>query len=190
MPDSKEVDTIKSDEKELDIIQDIVIDKAEIMIGEKCSIEINTNEKEPYLYRIYIKKHNEWSMVKDYDTSNVFKYTANEAGEKEFLIQCKEMKCTENFEDYRIEKINVKDIFKVEITNFKCLSKLLIVEEKLEFTVETNVKNVSDTNDQVLLYKFYKIYKDGKSVCIQDYSTKNDVFYKESEPGNYKYYVL
>ena len=33
----------------------------------------------------------------------------------------------------------------------------------------------------ILLYKFYKIYKDGKSVCIQDYSTKNDVYYKESE---------
>ncbi|MDR3596594.1 triple tyrosine motif-containing protein [Clostridium sp.] len=188
--DNKVVDTTKLNQKESKIIQDIIIDKEEVVIGEKCSIEIKTNEEETYLYRIYTKRHDEWSIIRDYDTGNVFKYTANEAGEKEFLIQCKRMSSTENFEDYRIKKINVKDTIKVEITNFKCLSKLLIVGEKLEFRVETNVENTADANDQVLLYKFYKIYKDGKSICIQDYSTKNHVYYKESHAGSYKILCL
>lgn len=188
--DDEKTNIVEEYKRDFNIIQDIITDKEEIVVGEKCPIEIKTNNEETYLYRIYIKKCNEWSIVRDYDTSNVFKYTANEAGEKEFLIQCKRLASTENFEDYRIKKINVKDNIKVEITNFKCLNKLLIVGEKLEFVVETNIKNTVDENDQVLLYKFYKIYKDGKSVCIQDYSTKNDVYYKENQAGSYKILCL
>lgn len=188
--DENSVDTKTSDEIESNIIKDIIIDKEETVVGEKCSIEIKTTEEETYLYRIYIKKNNEWNIVRDYDMNNVFKYTANEAGEKEFLIQCKRIDSIENFEDYKIKKISIKDTTKVEISNFKCLSKLLIVGEKLEFIVETNVENVTDGNDQVLLYKFYKIYKDGRSICIQDYSTKNDVCYTENQAGNYKILCL
>lgn len=177
-------------EKELSFIKDIILDKEEIMIGEKCSIEIKTNDENAYLYRFYIKRNDEWDIVKDYDTGNMLKYTANEAGVKEFLIQCKRMESTETFEDYRIIKVNVKDTRKIEITNFKCLNKLLIVGEKLGFIVETNSEEAVKKEEFVLLYKFYKIYKDGKSVCIQDYSTKNDVYYKEMEAGNYRILCL
>ena len=101
------------------------------------------------------------------------------------------MESAESFEDYRTIKVNVKNISKIEITNFKCLSKSLIVGEKLEFAVETNVEAEAHEKDEIiLLYKFYKIYKDGKSVCIQDYSTKNDVYYKELEDGSYRILCL
>ena len=101
------------------------------------------------------------------------------------------MESAESFEDYRIIKVNVKNISKIEITNFKCLSKSLIVGEKLEFVVETNIEAEEKEKDEIIvLYKFYKIYKDGKSVCIQDYSTKNDVYYKELEDGSYRILCL
>ena len=121
--------------EKLSVIKEIIIDKEEVVIGEKCSIEVKTNDTNGYLYRFYIKRYKDWDIVRDYDTSNILKYTATEAGEKEFLIQCKRMESTESFEDYRTIKVNVKNIRKIEITNFKCLSKSLIVGEKLEFVV-------------------------------------------------------
>lgn len=178
-------------EKELSIINEIIIDKEEIVVGGKCSIEVKTFDGNMYLYRFYMKRYKEWDIVRDYDVSNILKYTATEAGEKEFLIQCKKMESAESFEDYRIIKVNVKDIIKIEITNFKCLSKSLIVGEKLEFIVDTIIEAEAKEKDElIVLYKFYKIYKDGKSVCIQDYSTKNDVYYKELKDGNYRILCL
>ena len=178
-------------ERESSIIKEIIIDKEEIMVGKKCSIEVKTFDENMYLYRFYIKRYKEWDIVRDYDTSNILKYTATEAGEKEFLIQCKKMESIESFEDYKIIKVNVKNISKIEITNFKCLSKSLIVGEKLDFRVDTNIKLEANEKDElIVLYKFYKIYKDGKSVCIQDYSTKNDVYYNESKNGSYRILCL
>lgn len=171
------------------IIEDVFIDKEEIMVGEKCSIEVNTNNDEEYLYRFYLRKKDQWDIVRDYDTVSILRYTASEIGEKEFLIQCKRMESAENFEDYKTIKIKVVDTAKVEIVNFKCLSNSLIVGDKLGFIVETNIKTQSE-EDVILLYKFYKISKDGKSVCIQDYSTKNDVYYREFESGNYRILCL
>jgi hypothetical protein len=178
-------------ERELSIINDIMIDKEDIAVGEKYSIEVKPKDENGYLYRFYIKRYKEWDIVRDYDTSNILKYTATEAGEQEFLIQCKRMESVESFEEYKTIKVNVKNICKVEITNFKCLSKSLIVGEKLEFSVETSVEAVAYEKDElILLYKFYKIYKDGKSICIQDYSTKNDVYYRELEEGSYRILCL
>ncbi|AWK50606.1 triple tyrosine motif-containing protein [Clostridium beijerinckii] len=178
-------------ERELGVIKEIIIDKEEILIGGKCSIEVKTFDENMFLYRFYIKRYKEWDIVRDYDASNILKYTATEAGEKEFLIQCKKMESTEIFEDYRIIKVNVKDISKIEITNFKCLNNSLIVGEKLGFIVDVNIEsNAKEKDELIVLYKFYKIYKDGKSVCIQDYSTKNDVYYKEMEEGSYKILCL
>ena len=185
--ESPKVDFEENNEKVKSIIKEINIDKEECMIGEKCFIEVQTNIENEYLYRFYIKKHDEWDMIRDYDTSNALKYTANEAGEKEILIQCKNMDSIEAFEDYKIIKFNVKDTRKIEIINFRCLNKSLIAGEKFEFVVDTNADIKDDkTENEVLLYKFYKLYKDGRSVCIQDYSTKNDVYYKELEAGSYK----
>lgn len=177
--------------EEISIIENIIIDKEEIVVGEKCSIQVEVANKEDCLYRFYIKRYEDWDIVRDYDTSNILKYTASEVGEKEFLIQCKRMESAENFEDYKTIKVNVKGISKIEIKDFKCLSKLLMVGKKLEFMVETEIEaEEHEKNEIILLYKFYKIYKDGKSVCIQDYSTRNNVNYKETEAGSYRILCL
>ena len=125
------VESGNSIEREVSIIKDIIIDKEEIIVGEKCSIEVKARDENRYLYRFYIKRYKDWDIVRDYDTSNILKYTATEAGEKEFLIQCKEMESVENFNEYKTIKVTVKNICKIEITNFKCLSKSLIVEKIL-----------------------------------------------------------
>jgi len=178
-------------EIEQSLIKDILIDKTEVVVGEQCFIEVVPKNENGCLYRFYIKRYEDWDIVRDYDASNILKYTATQAGEKEFLIQCKKMESTESFDDYRTIKVIVKNISKIEIINFKCLSKSLIVGEKLEFEVETNIKSEQREKEKlILLYKFYKIYKDGKSVCIQDYSTKSHVYYKEMEPGSYRILCL
>ena len=163
------------------MINDIVIDKSEIAVGDKCSMKVSIVEDFQLLYRFYVKRNNEWELIRDYTTENTLKYTANESGEKEFLIQCKKSDSSEMFDDFKIVKILVKDLDKVEITNFKNLTQNLIVGEELKFEVETNKES-----DNSVLYKFYKIYKDGKSVCIQDYSTKNYVSYIENQKGSYR----
>lgn len=178
-------------EKGISLINDIVIDKEELTVGEKCSVEVKASNNDINLYRFYIRKRDQWDIVRDYDTNNILKYTASEEGEKEFLVQCKRMESTESFEDYRTIKVRVKYNRKVEIINFKCLNKSLIVGEKLGFTVETSINaQIAEREDIILLYKFYKICKDGKSVCIQDYSTKSDVYYKELEAGSYRILCL
>ena len=188
LPQMKLEDAVQSEQG---LIEEITIDKAEVVVGEKCSIKVLPKNENRCLYRFYIKRYENWDIVRDYDTSNILKYTATEEGEKEFLIQCKKMESTESFDDYRTMKVMVKNITKIEITNFKCLSNSLIVGEKLEFQVETNVKSEQlEQEDLVLLYKFYKICKDGKAVCIQDYSTKSYMYYKEMEPGNYRVLCL
>lgn len=175
---------------DLNIIKEIIIEKEEIMVSEKCTIEVKTIYEDNYLYRFFIKKYKEWSIVRDYDINNILRYTATEAGEKEFLIQCKKINSTDNFQDFRIAKINVLKQAKIEITNFKSLTNSLRVGEKLGFEVETNIDAGDNKKEAILLYKFYKIYKDGKSVCIQDYSTDNKVFYYETDPGSYKVLCL
>lgn len=183
---STEVDNIQS---ELGLIEEVIIDKEEVVIGEKFSIQVLPKNEDKFLYRFYIRRYENWDIVRDYDSSNILKYTATEEGEKEFLIQCKKMESTESFDDYRTIKFMVKNTAKIEITNFKCLSSLLIVGETLEFEVETNIKT-EQQGQLTLLYKFFKIYKDGRSVCIQDYSTKNYVYYKEMEYGSYRILCL
>lgn len=189
--DSKKIKSKDIDQKDNEIIKDIIIDKKEYRIGEKCSIEVQTNDEGPYLFRFYIRNKDQWDIIKDYDTVRILKYTINEAGEKEFLIQCKSLQSTEAFEDFKTMKIKTKETRKVEITNFKCLNKTLLVGERLGFVVNTN-NNINERGkaEEVLLYKFYKLYKDGRSVCIQDYSTKNEVYYKETDAGNYKILCL
>ena len=177
-------------EIEQSLIKDVVIDKTEVVVGEQCFIEVLPKNENGCLYRFYIKRYKDWDIVRDYDANNILKYTAIEAGEKEFLIECKKMESTESFDDYRTIKVNVKNICKIEITNFKCLNKSLIVGENFEFEVETNIEPEQQGKEIILLYKFYKIYKDGKSVCIQDYSTKSYVYYKEMESGSYRILCL
>lgn len=166
------------------IIDEIIIDKSDLTIGEKCTIEVKTPTKEDVLYRFYVKRYKDWDIVRDYETDNILKYTATQVGEKEFLIQCKKIESSEVFDDYKTVKVNIKELRKLVIENFKCESTELLVGEQLKFKVETNY------HDETVLYKFYKIYENGKSTCIQEYSNKNVLCYDENESGNYRILCL
>lgn len=171
--------------KSQNIIKKVSIDRNELSVGDKCYINVETNTKESFLYRFYIKRYKDWDIIRDYTADSELRYTANEAGEKEFLIQCKSVESNENFEDYTTIKLNVKALEKVEITNFKSLSKDLIVGDTLKFKVEINCND-----SRKILYKYYKISNDGKSTCIQDYSTQSDVSYLEKQEGQYRILCL
>lgn len=173
------------------IIDQVELDIDEMTVGDKCSIMVKTLKEGRFLYRFYIKKDNEWSIIRDYESENKLKYTANNSGKKEFLIECKRIESTENFDDFKIVDINVKEREKLQITNVRCLNKELIAGDKLKFEAETNVENNTyNEDDAIVLYKFYKISKDGKAVCLQDYSSKNEVEYMEPQRGEYRILCL
>lgn len=180
--DSTNLDNIKKSQK---IIDNVIVSKENIVVGDKYSIEVKPVASGAFLYRFYIKRYNDWDIVRDYTIDNMLRYTATEEGEKEFLIQCKQAESTENFDDYTTIKVQVKEREKVEIINFKSLNKELIKGEELKFKLETN-----NTDYRDIVYKFYKISKEGKSICIQDYSTKNSVSYVESQEGEYRILCL
>ena len=170
-----------------EIIDEIIIENDKIIVGEKAVINVKSIDGNTYLYKFYIKDNNEWSIIREYDTDNTLIYTATKAGRMEVLVQSKRLSSTENFEDFRIIDIDVEENEHVEIVNINCLSKELISGEELEFAVETNAKN---NFGQVILYKFYKISKEGRSTCIQDYSTNSTVKFIENQYGTYRILCL
>ncbi|MBE6063448.1 MAG: triple tyrosine motif-containing protein [Clostridium butyricum] len=177
------------------IIDKIELDNDEIIVGDKCTINVKTSKQGQFLYRFYIKNGNDWNIIRDYESISELKYTANDSGKKEFLIQCKRIDSIENFDDFKIININVKEREKLQITNIACVSDELIAGEELKFIVNINFENNEDNKDDnkddtIPLYKFYKIYKNGKSVCLQDYSTKNEVEYVEQHSGEYRILCL
>lgn len=173
------------------IIDKIELNSNQIIVGEKCIINVKTFKEDQYLYRFYIKKGNDWTIIRDYESISELRYTANDSGKKEFLIQCKRIDSTENFDDFKIINVNVNEREKLQITNIRCLNDELMAGDELKFIVDINFENnENDKEDNIPLYKFYKIYKNGKSVCLQDYSTKNEVSYVEEQKGEYRILCL
>ena len=70
----------------------------------------------------------------------------------EILIECKRVDSERNVDDFKTVKFEVKELEKIEITNFLCLTNNILVNEELIFKVETNCEK-----DRSLLYKFLKI---------------------------------
>ena len=99
----------------------------------------------------------------------------------EVLIECKNVQSERNVDDFTTVKFEVKDLEKIEITNFLCLTQNMLVNEELIFKVEANYEK-----NRPLLYKFLKINKEGRVTCIQDFSSKSMVTFKEKLPGEYK----
>ncbi len=180
----KEVALDMANSSKIKLINEINIDKQELIIGQKCTIEVITNKEKDVLYRFFVKRYKDWDIIRDYETDNILKYTATQVGEKEFLIQCKSIESNAVFDDYRTIKVNIKEMKKLVIENFKCENKSIIAGNQLRFKVETNYE------DEGVLYKFYKIYSNGKSKCIQEYSNNNLLCYDENESGEYRILCL
>lgn len=170
--------------EEIKIIKDVSVDNNKINIGEKATLIIKTNE-ELVLYRFWIKGSQGWEALRDYATDNKFVFTATDSGSKEILIECKRVSSEKNVDDFTTVKIDVKDLSKIEITDFKCLSLNMIVNEELVFKVEANYQQ-----NRPILYKFLKVDKAGKLTCIQDFSSKSMVSFREREAGEYRLLCL
>lgn len=131
------------------------------------------------------KGNQDWELIRDYTTSNRLVFTANKEGKQEILIECKEVNSSENFDEFTTIKFDVVLPTKIEITDFKCLTEELLINQELVFKVSSSLDD-----KRSLLYKFIKISKDGKVTCIQDYSSRRLVSYQEKEAGEYKLLCL
>ncbi|MCQ2969002.1 MAG: triple tyrosine motif-containing protein [Clostridium sp.] len=177
-PYSERINVVVNDKVRL--IKDVEFKKNKLYIGDKMNITVISDE-DLLLYRFWIKGEIDWELLRDYGTDNVFNFTANTIGEKEILIECKKVDSANNVDDFTVIKLDVKNIADIEITDFKTLSPNMIVGEELVFTVSANY----DTK-RPLLYKFSKILSNGKIVCVQEFSSKKTVAFKETKSGDYK----
>lgn len=166
------------------LIKEISLNKNKFNVGEKVYLKVES-KIEPIIYRYFIKKDEKWILVKDYSRENTFACSAKIPGINEILVQCKSLDSKENFQDVKKIEYKVLSINKLEINNFKCLNSELLVDEELVFEV-----NVKCEDTRMVLYKFIKINLDGKSKCIQDYSTKKMVSFKEKNKGKYRLLCL
>ena len=172
-------------EKEIEkLIKDVDIDKTHLTLGEKLSLNVIGND-EGLLYRFWIKGHQDWELIRDYTTSSELIFTANKEGNQEILIECKMANSSANFDEFTTIKFDVAPPTKIEIIDFKCLTKELLINRELVFKVSSSLDE-----KRSLLYKFIKISNDGKITCIQDYSSRRIVSYQEKEPGEYKLLCL
>ncbi|WP_040212426.1 triple tyrosine motif-containing protein [Clostridium polynesiense] len=165
---------------EENLIQNVFMDRRELLQGEKINVLVETSVK-PVMYKYWISGRDGWELIKDYTSENEFIFTANEPGKHEILVECKTIESKNNFDDFKTVSFLVSEIEKAEITDFKCLTSELLTEEELVFQVESKQED-----SRMVLYKFIKIDPVGKALCIQDYSTKRMVSFREKKPGSYK----
>ena len=166
-------------------IKDVNINKDKFIIGEKVNINV-IGFKDNLLYRFWLNGKQGWEALKDYSKENNFIFTPIFEGKYEILIECKEEKSDEKFDDFTT--VNFEVIHKeqkVTIIKFNCLTRKRIVGNELSFKVQTNLDN-----ERTILYKFIKINNFGEKICIQDYSSSQCVTFKESIAGKYKLLCL
>lgn len=172
------------DDKGLKLIEDIKINNADLVIGEKLIVDI-ISYRSPVLYRFWINGKQGWEPIRDYTSEGKLVYTATKEGKHEILIECKRPESKEKFEDFKTIRFDVSLPRKIEISDFRCLTRELLINEELVFKVDTTLDD-----KRILLYKFVKINKDGKCSCIQDFSSRKIVSYQENQKGEYKLLCL
>ena len=181
---AKEALTIANTNNQQKLIKDVLLEKGSVEIGEKFTIEV-ISELEPLLYRFWLKGAHGWEPLRDYTTESKYKYTATEEGRHEILIECKRVTSKENVDSFTTIRFEVKPKSKIEILDFQCLSTELLTNEELVFKA---VASFGDKRN--LLYKFIKISKEGRTSCIQEYSSRKIVAFREKEAGEYRLLCL
>lgn len=162
------------------LIANFNIDRKTVKVGEKIRVKVNSN-KDSLMYRYWIREEYSWNLIKDYSPENVMVFTAKTPGINEILVECKEANSSNNYDDFAKIEFEVFPLEKVDIKNFKCLTKELLVETELIFQVEVN-----SSDNRTILYKFVKLNPDGSNLCMQDYSNRRMVSFEEKESGEYK----
>ncbi|WP_040329869.1 triple tyrosine motif-containing protein [Clostridium ihumii] len=170
--------------REEKLIKSIEVDKNEVKVGEKVTVTANSNSAS-IMYRYWIKENSKWILIKDYTVDNSLSYTPKFKGDMEFLVECKSIYSSNLFDDFNSINFTVLPISKLEIKSLKCISPDLLVDEELTFEVEADFDE-----SRVILYKFLKFDDMGNVTCLQDYSTRRLVSYRENHKGEYKILCL
>ncbi|MGG5462946.1 triple tyrosine motif-containing protein [Clostridium sp. B9] len=170
--------------KDDNLIKGIYLNKDVFNVGEKAVLKVDSFD-ENIMYRYFISGKNGWQLIKDYTMENKLNYTINESGQFEFLIECKAPSSTNTADDYETVMFTAKEFIKPEITNFINLSEELLVNSELTFQVDANFED-----ERTALYKFIKISPDGTTSCVQDFSSRRIVTFKEVVEGKYKLLCL
>lgn len=168
----------------LKLIDKVNISNTNLIVGDKLTVNVVGSGNET-LYRFWISGKNGFEPIRDYSTDSNLVYVAVLEGTFEILIECKTVASKEKFDEFTTIKFDVAAKKKIEILDFTCYSEEFLVNSEMIFKVDTNLQN-----NRSLLYKFVKISEEGKTICVQDYSSRKLVSYKEKEPGKYKLLCL
>lgn len=168
----------------LKLIDKVNISNTNLIVGDKLTVNVVGSGNE-ILYRFWISGKNGFEPIRDYSTDSNLVYTTVSEGTFEILIECKTVVSKEKFDEFTTIKFDVVAKKKIEILDFTCYSEEFLVNSEMIFKVDTNLQN-----NRSLLYKFVKINEEGKTICVQDYSSRKLVSYKEKEPGKYKLLCL
>ena len=168
----------------LKLIDKVNISNTNLIVGDKLTVNVVGSGNE-ILYRFWISGKNGFEPIRDYSTDSNLVYVAVSEGTFEILIECKTVVSKEKFDEFTTIKFDVAAKKKIEILDFTCYSEEFLVNSEMIFKVDTNLQN-----NRSLLYKFVKISEEGKNICVQDYSSRKLVSYKEKEPGKYKLLCL
>jgi hypothetical protein len=171
----------KTEEK---IIKDIILGKSILRVGEKLNVSVTSN-KQPVVYKYWIKEKDNWELIRDYSADSEITFTVKQPGIHEVMVECRTLDSKNNFDDFKKAQFEVQAMNKLEITNFQCLTTELLVGNELLFQVDASYED-----SRMVLYKFIKINAEGASTCVQDYSTKRIIGFTESESGSYKLLCL
>lgn len=166
------------------LISGLYIDKEEVNLGDKITVTVE-GTKIPLMYRYWVREEDKWELIKEYSPENTLNWTVVAPGIQQILVECKNLDSDNSCDDFQTVSFNVRDIRKLEITDFKCLTKNLLKGREILFQV-----NASYEDSRMILYKFIKIDSNGDAHCIQDYSTKRNVVYTEGEGGEFKLLCL
>lgn len=166
------------------LITRVYLEKNRLNIGERLSVAVEAN-KLPVMYRYWMREEDKWEMVKDYSAENNLIWSVKTPGIKELLVECKAIDSRNDFDDFVKESFEVLPIEKLQITDLKCLTEELLTNRELVFEVEC-----LHDDKRMVLYRFLKVQSDGQVTCLQDFSTKKVMSYREVKGGDYRLLCL
>ena len=73
------------------LINDISIDKKEIMVGEKITLTVEA-KKVPIMYRYWIRKKGNWLLIKDYSPENIMTWASKYSGQARIFGRMQEFR--------------------------------------------------------------------------------------------------
>lgn len=163
------------------LMEDVNLDKDTYILGEKLNLKVHGIE-EDVLYRYWIKSGQGWELIKDYSLDNTLSFVVRNKDFNQVLVECKKPNSINKYDDFKIVTFSVEKPNSIEITDFKFLNdNEALIGQELIFQVDT-----CHSDNRTILYKFYKIDRNGYFTCLQDYSTKKIFTYIEKDPGEYR----